>query len=280
MTQMSTQGQRGALFLVGFGPGSGEHITPRARAAIAASDVVVGYTTYIRLIGDLLEGKRVVATGMTEEVSRAQVAVDLAEAGHAVAVVSSGDAGIYGMAGLIYEVLKERNWQPGAPGQVAVEVVPGVSALNACAALVGAPLMNDFASISLSDLLTPWEVIRRRVEAAALGDFVIVLYNPASGRRTRQIAETCEIVRQHRSGDTPAAIVKSAYRDRQQVVVTDLDHLLDHEIGMLTTIIIGNTATFQYEGLMVTPRGYQKKYSLIGEEKGKQRARARERAGL
>lgn len=265
----------GRLSLVGLGPGHGDHMTARARDAVAASEAVVGYATYLRLIRPLLAEKAVVRTGMTEEVGRAVTAVELAEAGRRVAVVSGGDAGIYGMAGLVMEVLAARGWTPADPappwarlwtrgeGEVLeVEVVPGVSALNACAALVGAPLMNDFAAVSLSDHLTPWPVIARRLEAAGAGDFVVVLYNPASGRRTWQLAEACRILRRYRDGATPVALVKSAYRERQEVRTTDLDHLPEAEVGMLTTVIVGNSTTKALGDLLVTPRGYATKYAL------------------
>ena len=251
---------RGKIFLVGFGPGSHDHLTFRARDAIAEADVVVGYYTYVGLVQDLLGGKLIIQTGMQEEVSRAKQAVDKAEEGRTVAVISSGDAGVYGMAGLVYEILKERGWKPGVG--IYVEVIPGVSAVNSVAALVGAPLVSDFCTISLSDYLVPWEQIAKRIEAAAEADFVVALYNPKSGRRTQQIVEAQRILLKHRDPKTPVAIVKSAYREGQQVVQTDLEHMLDYEIGMLTTIIIGNSTTFTYEGLMLTPRGYQKKYSL------------------
>ncbi len=255
-----TSARRGKLLLVGFGPGNADHLTGRAREAIAEADVVVGYETYIDLIRDLLDGKDIVRTGMQEEVERAKAAVELAEAGKRVAVVSSGDVGIYGMAGLIYEVLKERAWRP--EDGVEVEVVPGVTALSAVASLLGAPLMHDFCAISLSDLMTPWEVIERRIEAAAAADFVVALYNPKSGRRTQQIVETQRVMLKHRSPTTPVGIVKSAYRDRQRVIVTDLEHMLEHEIGMLSTLIIGNSSTLVHEGRMITPRGYHTKYDL------------------
>lgn len=258
---MSEKGQKvGRIFIVGFGPGSKEHITFRAKRAIEESNVVVGYTTYIELVRDLICGKRVIYTGMTEEVERAKKAVDMARGGNTVAVVSSGDPGIYGMAGLIFEVLKEDGWRPGYG--LEVEVIPGVTALSAVGSLLGAPIMHDFASISLSDHLTPWEVILRRVEAAAQADFVIALYNPKSGQRTWQIVETHKMIRKYREGSTPVGVVKSAYRDGQSIVITDLDHMLDFPIGMLTTIIIGNSSTFTYEGLMITPRGYHNKYEL------------------
>lgn len=255
----------GKLLVVGFGPGSHDHLTFRAKEAIAEADWVVGYTTYINLVKDLIQGKGQVKTGMREEVSRAIKAVELAREGHTVAVVSSGDAGVYGMAGLIFEVLQEQGWKP-SPDEVSVEVIPGVSALNSVASLVGAPLVHDFAAISLSDLLTPWEVIVKRIHAAGEADFVVVLYNPKSGRRVKQIVEAQHILLQYRKPDTPVAIVKSAYRDAQNIVLTDLEHMNDYEIGMLTTIIIGNTQTFTYEGLMITPRGYRSKYQLSREE--------------
>lgn len=248
------------IFIVGFGPGHREHITERARQAIVESEVILGYNTYVDLVKELLTNQVIVRTGMTEEVSRAQKAVELAHGGQTVAVVSSGDAGVYGMAGLIYEVLIEQGWHPSEPPEV--EVVPGISAINSCASLLGAPIMHDACTISLSDHLTPWEVIERRLEAAASADFVIALYNPKSGRRTRQIAEARRILLKHRSPETPVGLVKSAYRDHQTVVRTDLAHMLDYEIGMLTTVIVGNSATFMHDDLMITPRGYQRKYQL------------------
>ncbi|MCP3773674.1 precorrin-3B C(17)-methyltransferase [Paenibacillus sp. MZ04-78.2] len=251
---------KGKLSVIGFGPGSFEHITKRAREAIQESDVVIGYNTYVDLIRGLLNEQQVVRTGMTEEVSRAQEAVRQAEAGKRVAVISSGDAGVYGMAGLIYEVLMEKGWR--REEGVEVEIVPGISAINSVASLLGAPVMHDACTISLSDHLTPWEIIIRRVEAAASADFVIALYNPRSGRRTRQIVETQRVLLQYRSPDTPVGIVKSAYRDRQDVVITTLGKMLEHDIGMLTTVIIGNSTTVVYDGLIITPRGYQRKYTL------------------
>lgn len=250
----------GKIFLVGFGPGHEEHITGRARAALVESDVVVGYQTYVELIQPLLTTQEIVCTGMTEEVSRAQEAVRLAEAGKKVAVISSGDAGVYGMAGLVYEVLIEQGWQPETG--IEVEVIPGISAIHSCASLLGAPVMHDACTISLSDHLTPWEVIAKRIEAAAMADFVIALYNPRSGRRTRQIVETQKILLKYRVPETPVGLVKSAYRKRQQIVLTTLSQMLEHEIGMLTTVLIGNASTFIYGDRMITPRGYQRKYSL------------------
>lgn len=254
---------RGKLLLVGFGPGAMEHMSFRARAAIEEADVVIGYITYINLVRHLCEGKIVQTSGMTEEVRRAKRAVDFAEQGKKVAVVCSGDTGVYGMAGLVFEVLKERAWDPETG--VEIEVIPGASAANACAALVGAPLMHDYANISLSDLLTPWDLIRRRIEAAASTDFVIALYNPTSVRRQEQIVECKEIIARYRPGTTPVAIIRSAYRPRQEVTVTDLDHMLEYDMGMLATVIVGNSQTFLYKGYMITPRGYTNKYELDGD---------------
>lgn len=250
----------GKLLVIGFGPGSFEHITERAREALQESDVIIGYKTYVDLIAGLLTGQQIVSTGMTEEVSRAQEAVKLAEQGKKVAVISSGDSGVYGMAGLVYEVLIEKGWKRETG--VEVEVVPGISAINSCASLLGAPVMHDACTISLSDHLTPWSIIEKRIEAAAAADFVVALYNPKSGRRTRQIVEAQRILLQHRSPQTPVGLVKSAYRDRQEVTITNLQDMLEHDIGMLTTVVIGNSSTFLYEDLMITPRGYQRKYTL------------------
>ena len=255
--------KKGKILLVGFGPGSKEDMTYRARAAIASADVVIGYTTYIKLVEDLLDGKEVIRKGMTEEIDRCVEAYEQAKLGKVVAVVSSGDIGIYGMAGPTYEVLFQSGWKPG--DDIAVEVVTGSTALSACASLVGAPLTHDFCSISLSDLLTPWPVIANRLEAAARADFVVALYNPKSGRRTQQIVEAQRIMLQYRKADTPVAIVKSAYRRRQSVLMVRLDEMADCDIGMLSTVLIGNSSTFLRDNLMITPRGYANKYdSLTG----------------
>lgn len=252
--------KKGKIYVVGFGPGDREHITLKAAKALRDAKLVVGYSTYIGLVRDLIEDKEVIETGMTEEIDRAVAVVDRAAKGETVAIVSSGDAGIYGMAGLIYDVLRERGWRPGDNPDI--EVVPGVTAISSVASLLGAPVMHDFCGISLSDLLTPWEIIEARIEAAARADFVVALYNPKSGRRTWQIGRTRDLLLKHRKPETPVGIVKSAYRPGQQVVRTDLAHMLDHEIGMLTTLIVGNSQTYWLGDRMVTPRGYQKKYDV------------------
>jgi precorrin-3B C17-methyltransferase len=254
---------RGVLSVVGIGPGAQEHATPAALAAIAEADLVVGYTTYIKLVRHLIEGKDIIRTGMTEEIGRARAAVERARDGGNVVLISSGDAGAYGMAGLVFEVLRDMGWKRGDSPEL--RLIPGMTALNSCGSLVGAPLVHDFCAISLSDLLTPWPVIARRIDAAASADFVIGLYNPASGRRTRQIVEAQTIIRRYREGTTPVALVKSAYRKLQQAVLTDLDHCLEYEIGMLTTVLVGSSQTFVFEGYMVTPRGYTNKYTSEGD---------------
>ncbi|RHW39463.1 precorrin-3B C(17)-methyltransferase [Lysinibacillus yapensis] len=256
--------KKGKIYVVGFGPGDYEHITKRAVDALQESEYIIGYKTYVELIAHLVTAKSIVSTGMTEEVSRAQEAVRQAELGNIVSVISSGDAGVYGMAGLVYEVLIELGWTQDTG--IEVEVVPGISAINSCASLLGAPVMHDSCTISLSDHLTPWTVIEKRIEAAAMADFVIAFYNPKSGRRTRQIVEAQRILLQYRSPATPVGLVKSAFREKQHIVMTTLAEMLNHEIGMLTTVVIGNSSTFFYDNKMITPRGYQRKYTL-GEEK-------------
>ncbi|MBF0626466.1 MAG: precorrin-3B C(17)-methyltransferase [Magnetococcales bacterium] len=252
--------ERGRLYLVGIGPGDHRQLTQRAREAIAEADTVVGYKTYLRLLDGLLDGKQVVASAMREELDRCAEACRLAMAGRRVALISSGDPGVYGMAGPTYELLFHAGWRP-ATG-VVVEVVPGVTALTACAALVGAPLTHDFCAISLSDLLTPWEVIEKRLSAAAMADFVTALYNPRSGRRDWQLLRAREIFLQHRSPATPVAVVSAAFRDRQQCEITTLDGLDRSEPGMQSTVLIGNSRTRSRDGLLVTPRGYGDKYDL------------------
>ena len=268
-TNSVTNRTKGVLYVVGIGPGSKDHCTPAALAAIADAEIVVGYSTYIALVRDLLVGKEVFKSGMTEEIGRARAAVERARDGAKVALISSGDSGVYGMAGLVFEVLRTMGWKRDDSPEL--RIVPGVTAISSCASLLGAPLIHDFCAISLSDLLTPWPVIAKRIDAAAQADFVIGLYNPASGRRTRQIVEAHEIVSRYRDGNTPVGLVKSGYRTIQTVVLSDLDHFLEYEIGMLTTVLIGSSNTFSFEGYMVTPRGYTNKYTWDGKAKAGQR---------
>jgi precorrin-3B C17-methyltransferase len=254
---------KGKLYVVGIGPGHHDHMTYRAKQLIEESEVIVGYDTYVSLVEDLISGKEVYRYPMTQEVDRANQAIQFAENGRIVSLVSSGDPGIYGMIGLIYEILADKKWNRGAG--IYVECVPGVSSLNSCSALVGSPLMTDFAVVSMSDLLVPWEMIVKRVEAAALGDYVTVIYNPASKKRVHQLQDTRDIFLKYRNPETPVAIVKGAYRESQAVVLTTLKDILNHSdmLGMITTVIVGNSSTYNYEGMMINPRGYRSKYELV-----------------
>jgi precorrin-3B C17-methyltransferase len=263
--------KKGKLYVVGVGPGSHDHMTYRAKQVIEESEVIIGYDTYVSLVEDLIAGKEVYRYAMTQEVDRANQAIDFAEKGRIVSVVSSGDPGIYGMVGLIYEILAQKGWNR-EDNSIYVECVPGVSSLNSCAALVGSPLMTDFAVVSMSDLLVPWDIIVKRVEAAAMGDYVTVIYNPASKKRVHQLRDTREIFLKYRKPDTPIAIVKGAYRESQEMVVTTLEKMLEHQdmLGMITTVIVGNSSTFNYEGMMINPRGYTSKYELIKHEQQQQ----------
>ncbi|MBI5195036.1 MAG: cobalamin biosynthesis protein [Nitrospirae bacterium] len=277
------QAPKSKLYIVGIGPGDIEHITPEAQRAIKESDVIVGYGTYLDLIKELIKDKEVVSTGMTQEIDRCKKAVELAVSGKNVSVISGGDPGIYAMAGLVFEVLRGQGVKgsrgqginkstyrsnPRTPayrtGRLAssnpvVKVVPGISALNACASRLGAPLMHDFASISLSDRLTPWKLIEKRLNAAAMADFVIVLYNPKSKGRAEHIKKALKIISKHRNSGTPVGIVKGAMRENEKIVITNLKNMLKHDIDMQTTVIIGNSQTYVWEKWMITPRGYENK---------------------
>jgi cobalt-precorrin 5A hydrolase/precorrin-3B C17-methyltransferase len=244
----------GKLWLIGTGPGNLNQITPAAKIAINQADLIIGYGLYLDLIAPLKRpGQIVESFPMTQERQRAERAIELAEWGLTVAVVSSGDCGIYGMAGLVLETLQQQGWDGKTPQ---VEVFPGISAVNAVASRVGAPLMHDFCTISLSDLLTPWEVIKKRLEAAAMADFVTALYNPKSQKRIQQIAIAQQIFLEYRHPQTPVAIVKSVYRPDEEIRITTLEKMLDFPIDMLTTVIIGNSSTKIYHDWLITPRGY------------------------
>jgi cobalt-precorrin 5A hydrolase/precorrin-3B C17-methyltransferase len=247
-------GRSGQLWLVGTGPGELTQITPAAQTAISQADVVIGYTLYVEMVSALLRpGQIVEALPITQERQRAERAIELAQWGLTVAVISSGDCGIYGMAGLVLEQLQQQGWDGKTPD---VQVFPGISALQAAASKVGAPLMHDFCAISLSDLLTPWNVIEQRLTAAAQADFVTALYNPRSQTRTHQIETAQQIFLKYRDSNTPVALVRAAYRSDEQITLTTLEKLLDKPIDMLTTVIIGNRSTQLYANKMITPRGY------------------------
>jgi cobalt-precorrin 5A hydrolase/precorrin-3B C17-methyltransferase len=247
-------GHSGKLYLVGTGPGQLDQMTAAAKTAISEADAVIGYSLYIDLIRPLLRpGQIVESLPITQERQRAERAIALAQWGLRVAVVSSGDCGIYGMAGLVMEQLQTQGWDGKTP---AVQVFPGITALQAAASRVGAPLMHDFCAISLSDLLTPWEVIEKRLIAAAQADFVVALYNPKSQNRTEQIAIAQTLFLAHRSPKTPVALVRAAYRPNEQITLTTLSEFLNHPIDMLTTVLIGNQSTCHYAQWLITPRGY------------------------
>lgn len=235
---------------MGIGPGDRRDRTRRAEEAIAQSQVVVGYPPYLKKIEDLTAGKELVATGMTHEVERCRTALQRASAGATVALISSGDPGIYGMAGLAIELAAAEGHH------VPIEIIPGVTAASAASAKLGAPLMVDFAVISLSDQLITWDVILKRLEAAAAADFVTALYNPRSQTRVTQLDDAVAIFRRHRPDTTPVGIATAVGTDKEQITVTDLGHLLEHDIGMTTIVVVGNLTSKRIGDWFVTVRGY------------------------
>jgi len=241
------------VYAVGLGPGGKEMMTEEAICAIEKSDVICGYTVYVDLITSMFPEKETFTTPMKKEIDRCKWALETAQSGKTVAMVCSGDSGVYGMAGIMYEVI-------GGNDDVEVEVIAGVTATNAAAAIVGAPIMHDYVTISLSNLLTDWELIKRRLELAAQGDFIVSLYNPKSKGRTTQIVKAQQIMLKYKSKDTPVAIVRNAGRENEEYEITTLENMLDFEINMLTIVLIGNSNTYVKNGKMITPRGYEKKY--------------------
>ncbi len=244
---------RGKLSVIGLGPGFEDFIIPAARNSLEEADIIVGYHKYLKLIENLIPGKRKQGTGMHKETERARIAIEQAGQGNKVCLVSSGDAGIYGMAGLVLELLSREE-----SVVIDLDIVPGITAALSCAALLGAPLMHDFAVISLSDLLTEGDQIRKRLALAAEGDFVTVLYNPKSSKRTVLLEEARDIFLEKREENTPVGIVRNAYRDTSSVVISTLMKLpaLYDQIDMTTTLVMGNSRTFQWGKFMITPRGY------------------------
>ncbi len=215
------------------------------------SEVIVGYRRYIELVADLTPGKRVVSSGMMKETERCRVALEIAGDGQHVSLISSGDPGVYAMAGLALEIVEAEGFD------TKIEIVPGVSAASAAAARLGAPLMLDYACISLSDLLVPWETIRQRLEAVIAADLVVALYNPRSKKRLAQLDEAVEIFRKHRPGSTPVGIGTAVSTDEEQIVLTDLDHVIDEKIGMRSVLIVGNRSSRRFDRWFITPRGYR-----------------------
>ena len=238
------------LYVVGLGPGDEQNMTGRARAALEESEDIVGYTAYVDLIRARYPEKAFLATAMRGEVERCRMALEAACGGRTVAVVSSGDAGVYGRAGLVYELAQ--GYDP-----IDIEVVPGVTAACSGAALLGAPLIHDFAVISLSDLLTPWELIERRLDAAGRADFCICLYNPASRRRAGYLRRACDILLRSRAPETVAGLVRNAGRAGESARVLTLGELREAQADMFTTVFVGNSQTKKLSGGMVTPRGYR-----------------------
>ena len=242
------------LYVIGMGPGGAEQLTPQALRALEDSRVVCGYTTYMDLAREFLEGKELVTTLMTRELERCRIALERAEAGETTAMICSGDAGVYGMAGPILQMAEEFP-------EVEIEVIPGITAALSGGAVLGAPLMHDFAVISLSDLLTPWETIETRLDAAAKADFSICLYNPSSKKRADYLKRACEIFLRYKSPETVCGIVKNIGRDGEMKKVMTLAKLKDYEADMFTTVFIGNSRTEKSvhggQDWMVTPRGYR-----------------------
>ncbi|WP_027624216.1 precorrin-3B C(17)-methyltransferase [Clostridium lundense] len=235
----------GKLYVVGIGPGGLEHMTLRAKEAIEESDIIVGYTKYMEFVKPLIEGKELVSTGMKAERDRCAKALELAK-DKIVSIISTGDAGIYGMAGLILEMKEDEE----------VEIVPGVTASSSAASVLGSPLMHDNCNISLSDLMTPYELIKKRVEFAAQADFIISLYNPRSNGRPHYLRECIDIIKKHRDGNTPVGVVKNALREGQEVNLFTLDNFNEEVVDMFSIVIIGNSQSFIKDGKFITPRGY------------------------
>ena len=238
------------IYVIGIGPGCRDLMTQEAISAMEDAEVIVGYKTYIKLVEDFIKDKEVVQNGMRKEVDRCQDAIDIAKTGKKVAVISSGDAGIYGMAGLILELITKQELD------IPVKVVPGVTASIGAAAVLGAPIMHDFCHISLSDLLTPWEVIEKRLRLAAEADFVICLHNPRSKGRSEHLANAFKIMGEFKDGSTPVGIVKDVGREDQEKFICTFDTMDFERVDMTTMVIIGNKSTYIHDDLMITPRGY------------------------
>lgn len=238
------------IYVTGLGPGAGDQMTVKARKVLEHCPVIIGYTVYIDLIREMFPDKVFLSTPMRQEAERCRMAFREAEKGRDVAMVCSGDAGIYGMAGLIFEIGRDYP-------DIEIEVVPGITAASGGAAVLGAPLMHDFAVISLSDLLTPWETIEKRLDAAAQADFVICLYNPSSRKRADHLQKACDIILQHRDPGNVCGIVRNIGRDGESCAIMTLEKLRDTGTDMFTTVFIGNSRTFELNGKMITPRGYK-----------------------
>lgn len=238
----------GKIYVVGLGPGNKENMTFRAYDVLKNSDIIIGYKTYVDLIEDMFPDKKIIKSYMKKEVARCEETLKLALEGNVISLISSGDAGVYGMAGLMLEI---------ANGQVEVEIVPGITSANASASLGGAPIVHDSVNISLSNLLTDWELIKKRIDLASQGDFVITLYNPKSSGRPELINEARDIMLKHKRKDTPVLIARNVGREGENYDITTLSEMLDYEINMFSTVIIGNSNTKVVNNKMITPRGYK-----------------------
>ncbi|MCE8424752.1 MAG: precorrin-3B C(17)-methyltransferase [Candidatus Methanoperedens sp.] len=251
---MSPSRSQGKLYVVGIGPGGVDYLTKKAEKVLLGSEYVIGNGAYIDQISGILKNTKIIRSGMGGEVERAKKAVELSKE-HIVSIISGGDANIYGMAGIVLEVAEKEE-------DIDIEVISGVTAISAAASLLGAPLVNDFAVVSLSDLLTPIAIIERRLNCAAEGDFVIAIYNPKSKNRKKNFGKSIEILRKYRSAETPVGIVRNATRKGETVIATTLGKIMDHneDINMSTVVLIGNSESRLWKSRIITPRGYQKKY--------------------
>lgn len=239
----------GKIYVIGIGPGNKENMTFRAYNSMKKSDIIIGHKTYVSLVEKMFENKIFIKSFMKKEIERCEETLRLAREGKIVSLISSGDAGVYGMAGIMLEI--------ASGSGIEVEVVPGVTASTASASLVGAPIMHDSVTISLSDLLTDWELIKKRIELASKGDFVISLYNPKSKSRTKQIEEAREIMMKYKDSKIPVLIARNVGRIGENYEITDIENMLNCEINMFSTIIVGNSKTFVKNGKIITPRGYK-----------------------
>ena len=240
---------KGKIYVVGIGPGNLDNMSMRCYNTLKDVDIIAGYITYVDLVKEIFPNKEFYVSGMKKEIDRCQKVLELAKEGKSVALISSGDAGIYGMAGIMLEVAMDSG--------IEVEVVPGITSSVAGASVVGAPLMHDQAIISLSDLLTDWDVITKRIDRASDADFVISLYNPRSKGRQDQIVEAREIMLRHKKPNTPVALLHHVGRKDQSYTLTTLEDMLNHEIDMFTVVIIGNSKSYIKGDRMITPRGYK-----------------------
>lgn len=240
---------KGKIYVVGIGPGNMEDISIRAYNILKNVEIIAGYSTYINLVKDEFSNKIFLSSGMKREIERCEEVLQKAKEGKNIALISSGDSGIYGMAGIMLEVAENSG--------IEVEIIPGITSTIAGASIVGAPLMHDQAIISLSDLLTDYDLIKKRIDAASYADFVISFYNPKSKTRTTQIVEAREIMLKHKNPTTPVAIIKNIGRNEENYILTDLEHFLDFEIDMFTIVIVGNSNSYIKNNKMITPRGYK-----------------------